>query len=143
MAIFGRRRRERTIFLPWERRSLARTLRLPRRRATAWLLVVSAIAIGWWIRARDREARLVRVTHATVAHARAAVDAFRADHGRCPRDLDELVAPGDHPPYLSAPPTDAWARPLRFACPARLPDRAYDLSSDGPDGEPYGLDLVE
>jgi type II secretory pathway pseudopilin PulG len=143
VAIFGRKKRERTIFLPWERRTVARALQLPRRRATAWLLVALALALFFAIYARNRDARNLRTTRATLSHARAAVDAFRADHGRCPRDLAELVTPGDHAPYLTAVPRDAWKRPLRFACPARLPERTYDLSSDGPDGEPYGLDAIE
>lgn len=143
MGLFGRKKRERTIYLPWERRTVARALSLPKRRATAWLLVAAAALLLLWIDVRNRRARAVRVTRATVSHAHAAVDAFRADHGRCPRDLAELVAPGDHAPYLAAVPRDAWKRPLRFACPARVPDRAFDLLSDGPDGEPYGLDAIE
>jgi hypothetical protein len=143
VGIFGRKKRERTIYLPWERRSVARALELPKRRATVWMLVAAVAVLLLWIEGRNRSARMERTTRATVANTRAAVDAFRADHGRCPRDLGELVTPGDHPPYLSARPIDAWRRPLRFTCPARIPDHTYDLLSDGPDGEPYGLDAIE
>lgn len=87
---------------------------------------------------------MARITRASIERTREAVDAFRADHGgRCPRDLAELTAPADHAAYLSAAPVDAWKRPLRFACPGREPSRPYDLLSDGPDGEPYGLDRLE
>ena len=144
MAIFGRRRRERTIFFPWERRGLARAFTLPGRRATAWLVVAAAVALLAWIVVRARADRRTRITRASIDHARVAVDTYRADHaGRCPRDLDELVAPGDRPAYLVATPLDAWKRPLRFACPSRDPNRPYDLLSDGPDGEPNGLDRIE
>ena len=73
-----------------------------------------------------------------------AVDAYRADHaGQCPRDLSQLTAPEDHAAYLASVPVDAWGRQLRFACPSRDENRPYDLLSDGPDGEPYGLDRIE
>ena len=145
MALFGRRkRRERTVYFPWERRGVLGALQLPRRRAGAWLFAVLALLLVVWIRDRDHRARDKRVTRASIERARDAVDAFRADHaGRCPRDLSELTAPGDRPAYLASVPTDAWRRPLRFTCPARDAARPYDLLSDGPDGEPYGLDRIE
>ena len=40
-------------------------------------------------------------------------------------------------------PRDAWGRPLRVTCPGRKDTRGFDVSSDGPDGEPGGLDRVE
>lgn len=144
MPLFGRKRRERTIFFPWERKGIARALALPRRRATVWLVTALSVALLVWIVVRARQRRSERITRASIEHARVAVDAYRADHqGRCPRDFGELVTPEDHPGYLASIPVDAWGRPLRFACPSRDPNRPYDLSSDGPDGEPYGLDRIE
>ena len=144
MALFGKKRRERTIFFPWERRGIVRALSLPRRRATVWMGIALAIGLFVWIVARDRHDRRERITRASIEHARTAVDAFRADHaGQCPRDLAQLTAPEEGPAYLASIPVDAWGRPLRFACPSRDPNRPYDLLSDGPDGEPYGLDRIE
>ncbi len=145
MPLFGRRRRrERTVYFPWERRGVLGALQLPRRRATAWLLAACAILLFTFVRDRDARAKDVRVTRAALDRTRAAIDAYRGDHGgRCPRDLVELTAPGDRPAYLSAVPVDAWGRALRFQCPSREPSRAYDLLSDGPDGEPWGLDRIE
>ena len=140
----GRRRRERTIFLPWERRGVFRALQLPRRRATAWGAVLVAIALIVLLDGRNRRARSVRITRATIEHTRAAIDAFRADHdGRCPRDLAELGAPADHGAYVDALPRDAWGAPLRLDCPSHVSAKAYDLVSDGPDRQPYGLDRIE
>ena len=144
MAIFGKKRRERTIYFPWERRGIGRALQLPRRRATVWLLLAATLGFFVWIHLRNTQQRNVRVTRATLERTRSALDAYRADHGgRCPKDLSELAAPGDHPAYLSSLPVDAWRRPLRFSCPSRQPTRPYDLVSDGADGEPYGLDRIE
>ncbi len=145
MALFGRRkRRERTVYFPWERRGVLGGLQLPRRRARIYALVALAIALLFWIRHRDERARMARITRSSLERARTAVDAYRADHaGRCPRDLHELTAPGDRPAYLASVPSDAWKRPLRFSCPGRDAARPYDLLSDGPDGEPYGIDRIE
>src|SRR5262249_48889951 len=101
MALFGRKRRERTIFFPWERRGLARALSLPRRRATVWLGVALGFTLLVWIVVRSRQDRNARVTRQSIEHARVAVDAYRADHaGQCPRDLTQLTAPEDHAAYL-------------------------------------------
>lgn len=145
MALFGRRkRRERTVYFPWERRGVLGALQLPRRRARLWALAIVAALLVFWIRERDQRARMSRITRASLERARIAVDAYRADHGgRCPKDLGELTAPGDRPAYLASVPIDAWKRPLRFTCPGRDAARPYDLLSDGPDGEPYGLDRIE
>ncbi|HEX7603074.1 MAG TPA: type II secretion system protein GspG [Polyangiaceae bacterium] len=40
-------------------------------------------------------------------------------------------------------PVDAWGHPLRITCPGRLDPKGFDVSSDGPDGLPGGLDRVE
>ncbi|GAC1600696.1 MAG: hypothetical protein NVS3B20_21770 [Polyangiales bacterium] len=140
---FGKRR-ERTVYFPWERRGFGRAMQFPRRRATAWLAVIALIAIFAWMNAKNRHQRMVRITRASLGRTHAALDDYRADHdGRCPRDLAELSAPGDRPAYVNSLPLDAWRRPLRFACPSRQATRPYDLLSDGPDGEPYGLDRIE
>ncbi len=145
MALFSRRRRERTIYFPWEKRGVSRALSLPGRRLR-WMILGSVIALlVGWIVFRDLRRRDLRVTREAIEQARTAVDTFRADHdGKCPRDLAELTtSEGERRPYLASMPVDAWRRPLRYACPSRQPARAYDLLSDGPDGEPYGLDRIE
>jgi general secretion pathway protein G len=64
----------------------------------------------------------------------------RADHDRaCPASLADLVSGG----YLHQVPRDAWGRPLRVACPGRIDPAGFDVSSDGPDGEPGGRDRVQ
>ena len=69
-----------------------------------------------------------------------AVSTYRADHGAaCPKGLGDLVALG----YLHADAVDAWGRPLRLECPGRRDALGFDLSSDGPDGLPGGLDRVQ
>jgi general secretion pathway protein G len=134
-----RRPGDRMIFFPWERKTgLLFGLRIARAK---WGLVALVVFVVWLV-LHSREERVAeqRSTRATLALMREGVDAYRAEHdGGCPPTLDALGSEG----YVAARPLDAWGRPLRLECPSRKPPAAYDLSSDGPDGEPGGLDRVE
>jgi general secretion pathway protein G len=134
-----RRRSDARVFFPWERRrglfgALGRTrLRL----VVAVVFVLSAIV---FVHLREEHAAAVRATRAALSTAERAVFAYRADHaGECPRGLSEVVKGG----YVAEMPIDAWGRPLRLTCPGRRDPLGFDVSSDGPDGEPGGLDRVE
>jgi len=132
-------RGEPTVFFPWERRRGVRTL-FGRARAGQALLLVGAVAAFLVLRDRERRAADVRATRAEITTAIGAVAAWRADHDRsCPASLADLVSGG----YLHEVPRDAWGHPLRVTCPGRRDPRGFDVSSDGPDGEPMGLDRVE
>jgi len=127
------------IYLPWEHRGgFIRRLRLARARPfVAILIVVSAVLL---LGMRERQRTGERSTRAALLVVRRAVDSYRADHdSRCPKHLEELESAS----YLTQLPADAWGRPLRLVCPSRREGVAYDLSSDGPDGEPGGLDRIE
>lgn len=133
------RPRESKVFFPWERRrGLFGALGRARVRLVAVGIVALVLVIA--IRTREEHAAGVRSTRATMNTAFSAVSAYRADHsGACPKELGELVAGG----YAQEVPIDAWGRPLRLTCPGRRDPHGFDLASDGPDGEPYGLDRVE
>jgi general secretion pathway protein G len=135
-----RRQRERSVFLPWERRgSIGR--RLGFNRARPVLAVAAVVAFMLLLGSRERTRAGVRSTRATLWSVRIAVDAFRADHDKaCPPSFAQLQTEG----YLgTTEPVDAWGRPLRLVCPGRTEPTGYDLTSDGPDGVPGGLDRVE
>jgi general secretion pathway protein G len=102
--------------------------------------MVGVIAAFVVLSERERSAAQVRATRATITTTINAVAAWRADHDRgCPTALAELVSGG----YLHQLPRDAWSHPLRILCPGRKDPRGFDVSSDGPDGEPGGLDRVQ
>lgn len=127
------------VFFPWERRRGVFGL-LGRARVRLVVAGALALALIFWIRAREERAAGVRATRATLTTAYDAVTAYRADHGTaCPKELGELVPGG----YAAEVPIDAWGRPLRLTCPGRRDPRGFDLASDGPDGIPFGLDRVE
>lgn len=132
-------RSDRKVFFPWERRrGLFGVLGRARVRLVAAVVVVLALIL--WIRGREEQSAGVRSTRATITWASQAVASYRADHGgSCPKELGELVTGG----YARDVPVDAWGRPLRLTCPGRRDAQGFDLSSDGPDGIPGGLDRVE
>jgi general secretion pathway protein G len=104
------------------------------------LLVVGVVVLFAFLRERELHAARVRATRSAITTAGRAVAAWRADHERpCPPSMSDLVSAG----YLSELPRDAWGRALRVTCPGRKDPQGFDVSSDGPDGEPGGLDRVE
>lgn len=75
-----------------------------------------------------------------------AVDTFRLDMRRYPKELEELVQnPADDRnwdgPYLKKNelPTDPWDNPYVYKCPGDE-NRDYDIVSYGADGQPGGED---
>lgn len=132
-------RGEPRVFFPWEKRRGVRSL-FGRARARQALLFAGGVAAFFVLRQRERRVADVRATRAEITTTIGAVASWRADHDRsCPASLADLVSGG----YLHEVPRDAWGRPLRVTCPGRRHPRGFDVSSDGPDGEPMGLDRVE
>ena len=134
-----RRRPESRVFFPWERKRGTLGL-LGRTRARIVIGVILGVLAIVLLRRREERLASIRATRATITTAGRAIASYRADHGgNCPRELAELVNGG----YASDAPIDAWGRPLHLECPGRRDPRGFDLSSDGPDGIPGGLDRVE
>jgi general secretion pathway protein G len=127
------------VFFPWEKRRGLRTF-FRGARVRQVLIVSGAVATFVFLRQRELRASQVRATRASITTADRAIAAWRADHERpCPPSMEDLVAGG----YLPDLPRDAWGRALRVACPGRKNPLGVDVSSDGPDGEPGGLDRVQ
>ncbi len=66
---------------------------------------------------------------------------FRADHGRCPDDIKELVSPPGERLYLNLK-KDPWGQPYRIVCPALFDPGGVEVVSGGPDGSFLGEDSV-
>ncbi|HEX6276971.1 MAG TPA: type II secretion system protein GspG [Polyangiaceae bacterium] len=131
---------QKRIVFPWEGRGggLRRFLRLGRLKPFLGVLGVLGILVA--IGVHERRDAGVRQTRATLLGVRRAVDSYIADHdGGCPTTLAAVAETtrGD------GVPRDAWGRPLRLVCPGRFEGAPFELMSDGPDGEPGGLDRIE
>jgi len=134
-----KRRRASKVFFPWERRRGVFGV-IGRARLRIVLGIGLAFAIIVWVRGREERAAGIRATRASITTMFRAVASYRADHaGACPKELTELVTGG----YSRDVPVDAWGRPLRLTCPGRRDALGFEISSDGPDGIPGGLDRVE
>ncbi len=132
-------RRDPRVFFPWEKRRGLRSL-IGRGRVRQVLLLAAAASGFVLLYLRERHAADVRATRAEITTAGNAVSAWRADHDHaCPGTVADLVSGG----YLHRVPRDAWGHPLRVTCPGRRDPLGFDVSSDGPDGEPWGADRVE
>jgi|SRR5580693_2616464 general secretion pathway protein G len=132
------KRGESRVFFPWEKRRGVRSL-FRGGRARQTLVLVGAVAGFLVLRQREIHAAEVRSTRTEIALATRAVAAWRADHERaCPASLADLSSGG----YLHRLPRDAWGGALRITCPGRRDPAGFDVSSDGPDGLPGGLDGV-
>jgi len=140
----GKTRRDRGIFLPWERRGAwLREMLLARR----WKLVIgvgAALGAAWvvWTTADTRSRE--RATRESISQVQQAVATFRAEIGRCPRSIGELV----HPPrsgarYLLTIPEDGWGRPLYVRCPGRRDPDGADVISAGESGSFFDDDNVQ
>ena len=131
--------RPRKLSYAWERDHLWRDPTVRR-----WVYIALSLALllvlVFVVDAREERAADKRVTRAAIGVVFDATLAYRADHDRvCPADSRALYAAG----YTKTLQTDAWGKPLRIICPGRKDPRGFDVVSDGPDGEPLGLDRVE
>ncbi|HLV64179.1 MAG TPA: type II secretion system protein GspG [Polyangiaceae bacterium] len=104
------------------------------------LLAIGVVAFIGVVASREQRKAGIRETRATLLGVRKALDAYLADNdGACPPSLEGVL---DYATFESVP-VDAWGRPLRLICPGRREGERYELSSDGPDGKPGGLDRIE
>jgi hypothetical protein len=117
------------IPLPWEQRAAALRGVVAGARFRVALLVICLGLTAWVVfRAADHEMR-TRQTRAAIDQVHRAIDAFRAEVGRCPESADELTSPPrEGRRYLRDLPNDGWGKALYVACPA------YD--------DPEGADVV-
>ncbi|MGE0791435.1 MAG: type II secretion system protein GspG [Sandaracinaceae bacterium] len=131
-----RRQLGRAINLPWEQRGawLRDFVRTRRWRVLA-AAAIAALLLLFVARSAEQRQR-VRETRASIAEIKRALAAFRADLGRCPHSLYELM----HPPrtggrrYLRHIPVDGWGRAFFVRCPGRYDPEDADVVSAGASG---------
>lgn len=123
------------IALPWERRGAwLRQLLSGRRWKVLLAIGVVALAVALVASSAEHRQRVVD-TRAAIGEIKRGVATFRADMGRCPQSLHELM----HPPrsgrrYLRRVPVDGWGRAFFVRCPGRYDPDGIDVLSAGPSG---------
>lgn len=131
-----RRQQPSSVRLPWEdRRGIRRFLERSRLSVVVALAVVGLLGLLVTRAAANRQRR--SQTRATIGQVHRAVARFRADMGRCPRNITEML----HPPrgrmtYLhGGEPRDAWGNPILLTCPAPDDPDTEEVVSAGPSGD--------
>jgi hypothetical protein len=137
------RRSSSGIPLPWEQRAAALRGVLGGSRFRVALMVITLGLTAWLVfRAADHEMR-TRRTRAAIDEVHRAIDAFRAEVGRCPDGTDELTnPPREGNRYLREIPNDGWGKPLYVACPAYDDPDGAEVVSAGPSGDFFVDDNV-
>jgi len=127
------------VLFPWEGKGgLRRWLGLGRMRP--FFLVFLVLSFVWVVGSRERRATGLRTSRERLLEVRQGIDRFMAENnGECPASLSQVA---EFMPRAELS-SDAWGRPFRFICPSPRPGYDYELMSDGPDGEPGGLDRIE
>lgn len=104
----------------------------------ALLVLVSYVLFAMRTTSQQTRRRQAILDISRIEHA---ARLFRADHGRCPEGLEELVSPPDGPRYLTST-RDPWGQPYRLICPARLDPGGVQVFSGGPDRSFGGDDTI-
>lgn len=123
------------VTLPWESRTgLVRDI-LSGRRVRLVPVALGIVLLLAFVTSHAIEQRRIDHTRDTIDRTHRAIAHFRADMGRCPSTIRELV----HPPrtgarYLEHEPVDAWGHPLWVRCPGRYDADEEDVVSAGPSG---------
>ena len=130
-----KRRTASNVTLPWEPQSgFVRDL-LSGRRVRLVPAAIGIAVLAWFVVSTALAHEAVADTRGTIDRVHRALAHFRADMGRCPSSIHELVHPprtGAH--YLAAEPVDAWGHPLWIRCPGRYDPEGEDVVSAGPSG---------
>ena len=107
------------------------------------LLVIFLLMLSWafWSMGLMNLKTKRKQAMVDISRIRHAARLFRADHGRCPDSLQELVAPPGDMKYL-VDYTDPWGQPYKLICPSRVDPGGVDVLSGGPDRSFSGRDTI-
>jgi len=104
------------------------------------IFIACASWVSWSLGTLNEQTR-EKQANVDITRIQKAARLFRADHGRCPDDLDELLNPPGDQQYLEDA-MDPWGQTYRFLCPSRRDPGGVDVRSQGPNKTPYGGDDI-
>jgi type II secretory pathway pseudopilin PulG len=124
-----------------DKRVYHRVRRGTRRRAVAASIAIVAISYVAWAVGSIDEDTLIKQALVDISRIEHAARLFRADHGRCPDNMEELVSPPGEKQYLDSA-LDPWGKPFLLRCPAVFDPGGVQVLSGGPDGSLAGDDNI-
>ncbi len=122
-----------------KRRGRSRTRTIRKIRFVSGFIVIAVIALIATIANEERtRIRQAQIDVSRIGHA---ARLFRADFGRCPIGINELINPPGRPSYVDFS-DDPWGRPYNLQCPAYYDLGSVAVVSGGPDGDRSGRDNI-
>ncbi len=131
----------RALYILGEKRRVSPTTARLRRRLVSVAAVLLVVSYLFWAMGLMSEQTRIKQALLDISRIEHATRLFRADHGRCPDNLDELVAPPGKTRYLLSY-DDPWGKPYRLICPARFDPGGVEVLSGGPDRSFQGNDTI-
>ncbi len=89
---------------------------------------------------RSEQARAAAAKADINANIALALDLYEMDNGKYPSELKDLLSKEGKGPYLKKEPKDPWGNEYNYK---KVSDTEYELSSDGPNGQPQDADDVK
>jgi type II secretory pathway pseudopilin PulG len=110
-------------------------------RITAALILICLGLYLLWSQGFMSNQTRVRQAMLDISRIKHAARLFRADFGRCPDSLEELVSPPGDFKYVRRI-VDPWGKPYKLICPAGMDPGGVDVLSGGPDRSFGGNDTI-
>jgi hypothetical protein len=104
-------------------------------------VVLCVVSYLFWAMGLMDEKTRIKQALLDISKIQHAARLFRADYGRCPDNLDELVSPPGKMRYIKMH-DDPWGQPYRLICPARFDPGGVEVISGGPDRSFTGNDTI-
>lgn len=124
-----------------DKRGYRQPSRISGRKLVAFVIGFLVLSfVIWSVRTINQKSR-VKQALVDISRIEHAARLFRADHGRCPDDLDELFYPPSQRRYIDHL-EDPWQRRYMFKCPAKLDPGGVEVISGGPDRDIGGNDNI-
>ena len=133
-------RRQKELILGDKRRYRRATRGKGKRAATVVTAAIALSYVAWAMGSMDEETR-VKQALVDISRIEHAARLFRADHGRCPENMDELILPPSERRYLNDI-LDPWGQPYHLRCPAIFDPGGVEVLSGGPDESLAGDDNI-
>ncbi len=128
------------IIIGGKKRASQPTRRLIRRLVGVLAGILATSYVFWAMGEIDEQTR-VKQALIDISRIEHAARLFRADHGRCPDGLEELVSPPGDALYLTGY-QDPWGQSYRLTCPAQFDEGGVQVTSGGPDRSFEGNDTI-
>jgi type II secretory pathway pseudopilin PulG len=129
------------MYILGEKRRIRPATRSLRRRLMVVFIVMLAATYLFWATAAMNERTRFKQALLDISRIQHATRLFRADHGRCPDNLKELITPPGDNQYLVNY-KDPWGKPYKLICPARRDPGGVEVISGGPDKSFTGNDTI-